>query len=293
VSVQAVTVNYQTSDGTATVADTDYQPAGSSIVIPAGFASDTILVDVVGDTKNEANETFGLALTGAVNAVLGAPAASVGTIVNDDPPPSLAIDDVSLPEGSSGTAALTFTASLSGVSGQNVQVDFATADGTATLADADYVATSGSATIAAGSLSAPIAVLVNGDLVPEFDEQFFVNLSNPVNATIAAGMGTGTILNDEQVTGVASAAIIRFSLSPVTPNPNTGAPVRLQWALPYDASVRVTVLDVRGRELAVLAEGVQQAGWHSVTWNAAAPGLYFARMQAPGRSLVQRFALMR
>jgi len=42
-----VTVNFQTSDGTATVADNDYQSATGSIVIPAGATSGTIPVNVV------------------------------------------------------------------------------------------------------------------------------------------------------------------------------------------------------------------------------------------------------
>jgi len=292
-STQPVTVNYQTSDGTATAADNDYTPASSSIVIPPGLTSDTIVVNVTGDTKNEADETFYVVLTGATNAVVGTPSVATGTILNDDPLPALAIDDVSLPEGNSGTTAFNFTASLSAVSGQNVQVSYQTADGSATVADTDYVAASGTATIAAGSLSTPITVLVNGDTRQEPDENFFVNLSSPVNATIADDQGVGTILNDDQVTAVAVAAITQFSLSPVAPNPSAGAAVRLRWAIPREARVRVTVLDVRGREVAVLAVGVEGVGWHSAAWNAAASGLYFLRMQAPGKDLVQRFAIIR
>ncbi len=41
-------------------------------------------------------------------------------------------------------------------------------------------------------------ITVNGDLTDEPDETFFVNLSNPVNATIDAETGQGTILNDDE-----------------------------------------------------------------------------------------------
>ncbi len=292
VSAQPVTVQYQTSDGTATVADNDYQAATSSIIIPAGNTSDTLFVNVVGDTRNEANETFHVTLTGATNAVLGLPVTATGTIVNDDPLPTLAISDVSLPEGNSGTTTFGFAVSLSAVSGQNVQVSYQTVDVTAG-ADTDYVATSGTATITAGALSAPIPVLVNGDIVPEYDETFLVRLSGPVNATFADSEGVGTILNDDAVSGVAPASITRFSLSRVIPNPSAGAPVRLQWGLPREAEIRVTVLDVRGRQVALLANGVQSAGWHSVAWNSRSPGFYFVRMQAPGTDMVERFALTR
>ena len=40
-------------------------------------------------------------------------------------------------------------------------------------------------------------MLVNGDRLPEPNETFSVNLSNPVNAGIADGQGVGTILDDE------------------------------------------------------------------------------------------------
>jgi hypothetical protein len=79
-----VTVDYQTSDGTATVADNDYQAASGSLTIPAGITSDSITVYVVGDVKFEGDETFNLTLTGVTNGVLGTPATATATILNDD-----------------------------------------------------------------------------------------------------------------------------------------------------------------------------------------------------------------
>jgi Calx-beta domain-containing protein len=77
-----------------------------------------------------------------------------------------------------------------------VMVNYATADGTA-VAGSDYVATSGTLTFAPGTTTQNITVLVNGDVVAEPNETFFVNLSSPVNATIADAQGVGTILNDD------------------------------------------------------------------------------------------------
>ncbi len=82
-STLPVTVNYQTSDGTAT-AGSDYQAATSSIIIAPGATSGPITVNVVGDTTVEPNETFSVALTGATNGVVGSPSSAVGTILNDD-----------------------------------------------------------------------------------------------------------------------------------------------------------------------------------------------------------------
>src|SRR5262249_21301403 len=80
---------------------------------------------------------------------------------------------------------------------QTVTVDFATADGTATVAGADYASTTGTVSFGAGETSKTVSVTVNGDTLAEPDETFLVNLSNPVGGTIADGQATGTITNDD------------------------------------------------------------------------------------------------
>jgi uncharacterized repeat protein (TIGR01451 family) len=111
-------------------------------------------------------------------------------------PTSLSVDDVSANEGNSGTSNFNFTVSLSNSSSDTVTVDYATADGTAT-APSDYIATSGTLTYTPGQTSKTVAVSVNGDTASEPDETFTVDLSTPVNATIADDQGVGTIQNDD------------------------------------------------------------------------------------------------
>ncbi|MBX7220379.1 MAG: lamin tail domain-containing protein [Blastocatellia bacterium] len=113
--------------------------------------------------------------------------------------PSLTINDVSLAEGNSGTTSFTFTVSLSAPAGVGgVTFDIATADGTATVANNDYVAKSLTGqTIAAGNNSYLFTVLVNGDTTPEANETFFVNVTNVTGATVGDGQGQGTINNDD------------------------------------------------------------------------------------------------
>jgi len=86
---------------------------------------------------------------------------------------------------------------LSNPSDQAVTVDYATADGTATIADHDYTAASGTLTFAPGETSKTITVQVGGDTALEGDEAFTVALGHASNATIGAGAGVGTILNDD------------------------------------------------------------------------------------------------
>src|SRR5213076_1632209 len=122
----------------------------------------------------------------------------LGTVVNDDAQPTVTINDVAKAEGNGGTTPFSFTVSLSNPSYQTVTVSYATADGTATTADNDYVAASGTVTFTPGVTSQPVTVTVNGDTKFEPDETFFVNLSNPTGgATISDGQGQGTIVNDD------------------------------------------------------------------------------------------------
>jgi hypothetical protein len=111
------------------------------------------------------------------------------------PVPSITIDDVTLTEGNTGTRTATFTVALSVPSNPSVTIAYATADGTATAGD--YQAASGTLTFAPGETGKTITVLVNGDRLAEPNETFYVNLSNPTNATIADGQGMGMILDDE------------------------------------------------------------------------------------------------
>jgi glucose/arabinose dehydrogenase len=81
-SSKTVTVNFATANGTAT-AGSDYVALAGTLTFPAGTTSRTINIQVTGDTVSEANETFYVNLSNAVNATI-ADGQGVGTITNDD-----------------------------------------------------------------------------------------------------------------------------------------------------------------------------------------------------------------
>ncbi len=197
-STETVTVNYATADDTATTADKDYVLNSGILSFAPGETSKTIKVLVIGDTKYEADQTFKVNLSSADKAVLGT-ATAMGTIKNDDNMPVISIANVSKKEGNSGTKPLTFNVSLSNASEDQVTVDYAVIDGTAT--SADYATPSNTVvTFAPGQTSQTIAVDVKGDTDIEVNETFQVNLSNPSsNATIATNgdKAVGTIINDD------------------------------------------------------------------------------------------------
>jgi hypothetical protein len=76
---QAVTIDYLTSDGTATAGE-DYVATSGLLTFDVGETTKTISVSVIGDVERESDETFHVLLTDEFgNELLG-----TGTIINDD-----------------------------------------------------------------------------------------------------------------------------------------------------------------------------------------------------------------
>jgi glucose/arabinose dehydrogenase len=196
-SATPVSVNYATANGTA-LADFDYTPISGTLTFAPGETSKILPVPVIGDSTVEPDETFTLNLSSPTNATI-AIAQGTGTILNDDQPqpvPTLAVDNITITEGNTGTTNAVFTVTMTGFSDSPVNVSYATADGTA-IAGSDYTATSGGLTFNPNDRTKTITVPIIGDTTLEPDETFFVRLSNPTSATIAVGQGIGTIVNDD------------------------------------------------------------------------------------------------
>ena len=90
-----------------------------------------------------------------------------------------------------------------------------------------------------------------------------------------------------------------LALSSAWPNPTRGAPTTMRFTVPRDAKLRLSVADLQGREVAVLAEGEYAAGRYQVDWDgrtdrgAVAPGLYFIRLSTSVKTIVTRLAIAR
>jgi hypothetical protein len=147
--------------------------------------------------------------------------------------PSLSLDDVTVTEGNAGTTTATFTVSLSSApQGSDVTFDIATSNGSATTSNNDYVAKSlMSQVIPAGETTYTFTVTINGDTNVEPDENFFVNVTSVVGASVADGQGAGTIQNDDlpllsindvsMNEGNSGTATFTFTVSLSAPAPNT------------------------------------------------------------------------
>jgi hypothetical protein len=191
-SPETTTVNYQTSNGSAWGLS-DYTPTSGTLTFAPGQTAQTVAVPMLPDSRYDAPETFSLNLSSPVNATI-AQGQGTGTILSGVTPPSLSVGDISVTSPTSGSTFATFTVNLSAPSNETTTVSYSTADGTA-AAGSDYFSTSGSLMIVAGQTSGTVTVMVNGDSQPDPNETFTLNLSNPVNATIARAQGTCTIVS--------------------------------------------------------------------------------------------------
>ncbi|HKX13188.1 MAG TPA: Calx-beta domain-containing protein [bacterium] len=107
--------------------------------------------------------------------------------------PTLSINDITVVEPGSGTVTATFVVTLSEESDETIEVDYSTAAGTATATD-DYTVASGTLTFSPGTTTQTIQVTVKADAIAESDEEFFLNIFGPTNASISKDEGVATIL---------------------------------------------------------------------------------------------------
>lgn len=198
-SDQPITVTVNTANGTAE-AGSDYVALSNQVItFTAGQTSKTVSVTLNGDLAFEAAETFFVNLSSPTNAILG-DSQAIGTLSNDDAVgPSISVGDATTTEGNTGTHTVSFTLTLDAASGQAISVTVNTADGTAS-AGSDFVGlTNQVVTFNPGETTKSVLVTVLGDTSVETNETFTLNLSTPVNATIADAQGVATITNDDAV----------------------------------------------------------------------------------------------
>jgi N-acetylneuraminic acid mutarotase len=162
-----------------------------------------------------ARYSFGAAVAGGriyvVGGRTGSGLAQTAALEQYTPRPSLSIDGASVTEWNAGTAAAAFTLSLSEASSEEITVQAATADGTATAGE-DYASASSTVTFPPGTTTKTFPVTVHGDTAVEPDETFTVQLSNPGQALLgAARTGTGTIVDDD---AAAAAGFDLYTLAP-------------------------------------------------------------------------------
>ena len=241
----ATQIDFSTLDASA-VAGSDYTAIVlQTLIIPANTASANISVSVQGDNIVEANETMLVRLSSvrALNYTITRDT-GIGTITNDDST-VLSITGVTGPEGNSGLSPLNFALRLSNPVQGVLSVAYSSQDGSATVADNDYQAASGSVSFVSEATTANITVNAIGDLIVEPDQSFSVNLGALVLPAgiassafnVAPSTATGTIQNEDAViqttlslTGPASSALNQpasYSFTLAVTAPGAGVPAGL------------------------------------------------------------------
>ncbi|KAA1257883.1 putative outer membrane protein PmpB precursor [Rubripirellula obstinata] len=206
----STTVSYSVSgDGTDPAIADDFAggtfPTGM-VTFAADQTTQTISINVAGDTEVEPDESFLVTLSdvsGASEIVTGT---ATGTILNDDifqPVPSFSIgtDLVSETEGDTGSKIFAFTVTRSGATTMATSVDFTVRGTGVSPADADDFGgslPSGKIDFAANETTQTISISVSGDNLIESDESFTITLSSSdVDAVISNAQAQGEIQDDD------------------------------------------------------------------------------------------------
>jgi hypothetical protein len=90
---------------------------------------------------------------------------------------------------------------------------------------------------------------------------------------------------------------VAFELLPVAPNPGHDR-VSIAFTVANETSVRLRVLDLQGRQVALLADETRKAGRYQVSWDGRTvagrvpSGIYLVSYEAAGQRWVRRFALV-
>ena len=206
-SDRTVTVQYATENGvdrvhhnTIAQSGRDFTAASGTLSFAPGETRKTVRVSTTSDSVYERNEKFRLRLSNPTNAHLEYYSWARGTIIDDDPPPTVSVSDASATEGDK----IEFKVSLSAPTERSVYVNLKPEVGpgdTATLFDFDdseWELGMGGDGRAPRPLT--VRVITADDDIDEEDETFTVRLSNPRGATLGDATATGTIIDDDDAT---------------------------------------------------------------------------------------------
>ena len=236
------TVDYNTADITAT-AGSDYTSQSGTLTFSGTDGEQlTITVPTLNDLIDEPDETLNAFLSNISNTLVTIDDdTGVGTIIDDDNPPTVIISDETVQEDA---GSVTVTISLSNPSSSDITIDLSTADVTATN-PADYGnVTPVTVIIPAGSTSATVDIPIIDDNIDEPDEDF------TVNGTVTSGntsntntSGTVTIIDNDDPPLV--------TISDVTVNEDVGnATVTVKLSNPTTTPVVITISTADGTAVA-------------------------------------------
>ena len=199
----AVSVNYATADGTAK-ASTDYAAQAGTVSFAPGEYEKEVTIGIVNDSDVEPTENFSVSLSSpSANGALGEPKIASVNINDDDAGNTIQFNPTVYNgsevggDGQPGRVVLTVSATRTGDPTTVLQVQYLTRSNTAT-SNQDYHFTAGTVTFNAGETQKQITIQLINDTLIEQLESFFVDLSNPSNASLgSAATATVNIADDD------------------------------------------------------------------------------------------------
>jgi hypothetical protein len=176
---------------------------------PVGSDSELVSTQRTGSITVQAGDLFGFGAfaTGVLGGETGRRIVTITNFVMQASP-TMSINDIVVAEGTNGTYEAVFKVWMLPASTQTVTVAYATADGSA-VDGSDYVATNNTLSFAPGETNKTIVVTVTADAPTEADEDFFVNLTNVVNAAILKAQGRA-IITEVAVEGISVDVAVKF-----------------------------------------------------------------------------------
>lgn len=198
-NTQAVTVQFATSDGTATSTSIrDFTARTGTLTIPAGQLSAGVTIEIIDDNIFEGDENFTVTLSNPTNATLGVNKVATVTIVDNEQIPQVRLSPTAV-NLSEAVGASSVKVILLSRSQTPITVNYAFVDGTGPT-DAkngqDYTGTNGSVTFQ------PLGSLVQEIPFTIIDDTLFESRTEPFTILLTQGAGTFTFFDNPPQTTV-------------------------------------------------------------------------------------------
>ncbi len=181
----------------------DFPALNRLITIPSGATQLVVSIPTTHDVIDEPDESLTISLTNPIGVTVADDTISV--TIRDNDPPALRISDVVVNEtapantsmltsGATGTYQATISMSSAATVPVSVRVMSRNVNA---VVDRDYARVLTTVTIPAGEMQAVVNLSITDDILFDPNERFELVLSSPLNATIADGVGTVSIVDND------------------------------------------------------------------------------------------------
>lgn len=197
--------------------------------------------------------------------------------------PSLTINSVNVTEG--GVVSAIITVTLSAASANTITVDYTTGDNTA-LSGVNYTGGSGTLTFAPGQTTKTISIPIIDNQTADNGKTFYVNLSNPTNASVIGLTGTVTIIDTDVSLGTTDVNA-KFSFA-LKQNPVKNGVAIVEYHNSPNATV--SVFDATGKKVKNI-KLASSNGTESIDVSGLSKGVYMLLLTSQNQAAVTKMLI--